>query len=294
MENQPLVSAVVPTYNAEKYISNTIQSVLNQTYKKTEIVVVDDGSSDKTLSVLDKYGKSIKIFTQANQGVSAARNKGITESSGELIAFLDADDIWLPHKIERQVKQFLAQPEPGFVYSRVRYCSEKELPRDYDIKPKFFRGFITRDLFCYPFIATSTVMVRSKCLRETGVFDIRNRSNQDYDLWLRLSSKYKADYINEPLVIYNLDTGSISSCRIEMLKWTMSVIEKQLERTPNMFSDFPVKLFGMADNLFVKSVILAVYRIMKNRDTKTARKILKKYLVYYWRKIPLLMLSANK
>ena len=113
---QPLVSVIIPNYNYGHFLAQSIDSVLAQTYPNIEIIVVDDGSSDDSAEVLMTYSDKIKWIKQSNQGVSAARNKGTAASKGELIAFLDADDVWLPEKIEKQVRVFHAENEIGLVH----------------------------------------------------------------------------------------------------------------------------------------------------------------------------------
>ena len=158
----PKVSVIIPIYNAEKFISGTIESVIAQTYQDWEIIAVDDGSTDKTPEILTKYKKklssNLQVITQENSGVSIARNKGIPAARGEYIAFLDHDDLWTPEKLEKQVKLLDSNKELGLVYSDsyvIDECGNLEkdtlissiLSRNI-LRSNVFRGNIFKELFC--------------------------------------------------------------------------------------------------------------------------------------------------
>ncbi|HCA58980.1 MAG TPA: hypothetical protein DEP46_13490, partial [Blastocatellia bacterium] len=113
---KPLVSAIIPNYNYARYVGEAVESALGQTYPNIEVIVVDDGSTDNSLEVLEQYRDRIKIIAQKNSGVCVARNRGVAESEGEYIAFLDADDVWLPEKIEKQVEKFASGKDLGLVH----------------------------------------------------------------------------------------------------------------------------------------------------------------------------------
>src|SRR3990167_8128796 len=121
----PRVSVVIPTYNYARYLPQAIDSVLGQTYPHIEVVVVDDGSTDESRDVLRAYGSRIRWVQQERQGVSAARNRGVRESRGDLVAFLDADDRWLPTKLERQVARWCNEPELGLVHAGEEIIDER-------------------------------------------------------------------------------------------------------------------------------------------------------------------------
>src|SRR5260370_11913693 len=119
----PKVSVIIPNYNYAHYIGQAVDSVLAQTYENTEIVVVDDGSHDTSEKLIAGYGERVRLIKQKNQGVSAARNTGVRETQGELLAFLDADDLWLPLKLEKQVQRFLDDHELGLVHCGIEEIS---------------------------------------------------------------------------------------------------------------------------------------------------------------------------
>ncbi|MFA6320560.1 MAG: glycosyltransferase [Candidatus Omnitrophota bacterium] len=202
-----LVSVVIPTYNSSQFIAEAIDSVLCQTYPEIEVVVVDDGSSDDTISVLDAYAKNnqnkIRYFSQKNSGPAAARNKGIGEAKGEFIAFLDSDDMWFPEKIAKQMKKFTEDPELGLVHT-----SRVKLNPDGSVEPsktqKNHEGWVFENLLMRNFICTSSVLVKKESLLSAGLFDESSNISEDYDLWLRLSQKYRCGYVGEALVEYRL------------------------------------------------------------------------------------------
>src|SRR5262245_25838031 len=124
MNGSPLVSVIIPSYNSARFVSQAVRSVLEQTYSPLEIIVVNDGSTDDTVSVLDAYKGDIQIVHQANGGVSKARNRGIREAKGKFIAFLDADDQWLPSKIQKQIDCLRANPSAALVHSDIYFFSD--------------------------------------------------------------------------------------------------------------------------------------------------------------------------
>ena len=224
----PLVSAVIPTYNRANVISRAIRSVMTQTYRPIEIVVVDDGSEDDTSEVLLKF-PGIKILAQANLGVSAARNTGIANSTGSLVAFLDSDDEWLPEKIQKQVELY-TRDQPYFICHTNEIWLRNEKPvsqKTIHLKQGgyFFERALERCL-----ISPSAAVISRALLDEVGWFDERLVAAEDYDLWLRITSCYRVDFVDEPLVIkragesnqLSLVTPAIDRCRIIALEKIIS------------------------------------------------------------------------
>lgn len=199
---KPLVSVVIPAYNAAGCITRAVDSVLAQTYERREIVVVDDGSTDDTVRTLAEYGDALQVIQQANGGAGRARNQGIREAAGEFIAFLDADDRWLPDKLARQVEILEANPDVGF-------CSTRTLAEAADGRPlgewtcPIVEQTILHALFVNPGAipgSASGVMVRRCLLDEVGLFDEHLRQ-EDTDLWFRLAAAAGYACIDEPLTV---------------------------------------------------------------------------------------------
>jgi glycosyltransferase involved in cell wall biosynthesis len=223
------VSVIIPTYQKGPYISQAIESVLSQTYTDFSIIVIDDGSTDNTSEVLTKYKDKISIIRQVNKGPAAARNQGIKASNSEFIAFLDADDIWLPYKLERQVNMFLEDPAIALVYSdTLIFSNEVDYRKTYfDIFPPA-SGNVYQELFVSDFIPTLTAIIRRSCLNVTGFFDESVFGPEDYDLWLRISRLYPISFVPEPLARYRIIEGQITSNKERLIKNLILVKEKAM------------------------------------------------------------------
>lgn len=200
MEAKIQVSVIIPTYNRGWTIGEAVDSVLAQDYGDFELIVVDDGSTDNTPQVLDAYRGAIKVFRQENQGVSAARNRGINEASGRFIAFLDSDDLWLPKKLSRQIEFFnttpdalICQTEEVWIRNGIRVNPKKRHK-----KPS---GMIFEPSLALCLVSPSAVMIRRSLLEIVGNFDETLPACEDYDLWLRISCRFPIYCIDTPLII---------------------------------------------------------------------------------------------
>jgi glycosyltransferase involved in cell wall biosynthesis len=208
-------SAIITAYNSEAFIADAIRSVLNQNRVVDEIVVVDDGSTDGTRRVVADFAEQgIKYVLQPNRGAGAARNRGILETSGEFIAFLDADDTWMQDKTRLQISYLEEHPEAALVSSFARWWN---LTKDsVHISGHTIRNMKTlrREMLVHNMIGNpSMVMVRRAALVEVGVFDEKIRWGQDWDLWIRLVEKYPVAVIPEPLTIYRWHQDNLSHVR---------------------------------------------------------------------------------
>jgi glycosyltransferase involved in cell wall biosynthesis len=220
---QTLVSVVIPTYNCASYVTATIESVLVQTYRNWEIIVVDDGSTDDTLGALAPYGDKISYYHQNQSGVPTARNLGIQHARGDLVAFLDADDIWFPEKLSAQVGALLQFPEAGLAFSDMLAFDAGGVITDAYIHSlgNWFEkhriaaadmayGWLYRELLYTNDIATSTVLVRKDVLDEVGPMDETLRMGDDYDLWLRIARDSKFVFVNQKLIKYRVQSDGLS------------------------------------------------------------------------------------
>jgi len=194
------VSVIIPTYNRRNCITIALNSVVAQSYKDYEIIVVDDGSTDDTTEVLAPYRGTLRYFYQENRGIAGARNRGIREAKGEYIAFLDSDDYWVPEKLARQVACFSENPHYGMVATRCSSISPKGKFRKKNRPGK--SGWILLDLFNANFIRTSSAMITRECLESVGLFDESLPECEEYDLWLRIAAHYPIGFINDPLTVY--------------------------------------------------------------------------------------------
>jgi len=227
----PKVSVIIPTYNRAKYLCEAIDSVLAQTYKDYEIIVVDDGSTDDTKKVLAKYGSSIRYYCQENSGIAVARNVGISLSEGEYIAFLDDDDIWLSDKLKVQMKYLEKNSDIDLVTSRAEIIdSEGHLTGGF--KPSKFYATDFEGLLNSNFIVVPSVVFKKKILSKVGYFDEKLRCCEDYELWLRIALKGKIYFMDQVLVKYRMTPNSLSKDLIKL--YTSGIyIFKKLDRICN-------------------------------------------------------------
>lgn len=217
-----LVSVVIPVYNAADHLKETLSSILNQTYRNFEIIAVDDGSSDSSIDIIQSFD-GVVLIQQTNSGPAAARNKGVQAAKGEWIAFLDADDLWEPDKLEKQLQTMNGCE---WIYSDIFFMggvNDSRRDSSFSDKPS---GNVFDKLICSNFIGTSTVLIRHRVINEVGGFDETLRTIQDWDLWIRIARKYSIAYISEPLVNYRIHSVSASRSSRKTLPNHLRVIEK--------------------------------------------------------------------
>jgi glycosyltransferase involved in cell wall biosynthesis len=228
-----LVSIIIPSYNAAAYVKYAVDSALAQTYKNCEVIVVDDGSTDNTRQVLAPYIDSgkIKYIYHENKGLAGARNTGIKNSSGEYIALLDADDIFLPEKIAEQVRVLEENTDFGVCYSDLIHFSDSEPRKFYHHRYKYPSGNIFEPLLHKQFINPLTVMARREVFEQCGYFNESLRRSEDWDLWLRWAhAGVKFYYLDKPLAYYRVRSiGNLSSLESEP-----AMKEKNLEIFTNL------------------------------------------------------------
>ena len=207
------VSVVMAAYNAEDYIEKAILSVLSQTFEGIEVVIVNDGSSDGTLKKIEELCRCdsrVRIISQKNSGQTTAKNQGIINSLGEFVAFCDADDYYAVDKLEKQLSIFDADASIGVVYSDTQSIDESGVLLEESGDKSFFEGDVLNDLLFDNFIPFGSAMVRRQCLEEHGAFNEEYRMGIDWDLWLRISTRWKFSYIDEKLYFYRQWAGQMS------------------------------------------------------------------------------------
>ncbi len=194
------ISVVIPTYNRASFFKEAIDSVLSQTFRDFELIVVDDGSTDETPELLLSYGNKIKVIKKANKGPSAARNRGIKTAKGEWIAFLDSDDVWKPDKLEKQVQFIKDNPD-------IKICQTEEIwirngkrvnPRK---KHEMHSGWIYEQCLPLCIVSPSSVMIHRDVFEKVGFFDETMPACEDYDLWLRIAPYYPICLVREKLIV---------------------------------------------------------------------------------------------
>src|SRR5688572_4229057 len=184
----PKVSVIIASYNYGRFVGQAIRSVLDQTWRDREVIVVDDGSTDDTAAVVRTFGDSVRAIHQANRGLSGARNTGLRAASGQYVACLDSDDLWLPDKLARQVAVLDARPDVGLVYADAVYfddASGTSLGRHGE-RYRHADGHVTADLITRGnFIPSPTPLFRRAAVDVVGDFDETLRHSEDWDMWIR-------------------------------------------------------------------------------------------------------------
>ncbi|HPL98337.1 MAG TPA: glycosyltransferase [Bacillota bacterium] len=223
-----MVSVIIPVYNNEKYLKQAICSVLNQTCKDLEIIVVDDGSTDNSSKIAREF-KQVKYLRQDNSGPSSARNKGMAVSKGDYIAFLDSDDLYEAHKIETQVRVFEQHMDADIVYNDC-IVADKNLKQINTIRSEGIyeneKDFLCMLLFRQIIPIPPSIMLRRRCFEEGCLYDEGYKNAEDYEYIIRLAQRYKFKYIPEPLYIYRRHEGNLTNAHSLQQKKEIEVIRK--------------------------------------------------------------------
>lgn len=209
----PLVSVVIPSYNCERYITETISSVLQQSFRDLELIVVDDGSQDRTREIVAGFGEPVRLITQSNARVCAARNRGLAESRGRFVCFMDHDDYWFPDKLALQVEAMRSHPEVGVVYGgfilwEIDQNGMFPAPANVDLadypagQDDDFSGWIYHQFLLDCWMLTSTAMFRREIFDRCAPFDVNLPYSEDWELWLRLSREYPFLKLHRPNTLY--------------------------------------------------------------------------------------------
>lgn len=220
----PLVSVVIPTYNGAHFLAQTIESVLAQTYPNLEVLVVDDGSTDATPKIATRYGPRVRYVHQANAGTAAARNRGVAEARGDYIALLDHDDLWLPHKLERQMPAFADDPAIGVVFARIEFFRTETG----EVTAHYFPGpeLGPHDLLAHRVLPIQTVVIRRSALDAVGPFDVDLRGTDDWDLGIRLSARFRMVGVPETLARVRLHPDQQGGNALAMYRQARLVLQK--------------------------------------------------------------------
>lgn len=224
----PKISIIIPAYNAEKTITETWESIQNQTYSDWEVIAVDDGSTDNTLTLLKTIDDPrLKVFSYPNAGVSIARNRGLAEATGDYIAFLDADDLWTPDKLELQLAALESNPHAGVAYSWVIFFNSERNTKSLGT-PNFFEGNVYRSLLLNNFVANgSNPLVSRAAVKSVGEFDPTFPHCADWDYYLRLAAQWPFVVVPQHQIFYRQSTGSMTS-KIESIEaQLLTMLEKQ-------------------------------------------------------------------
>lgn len=251
-ETAGLVSVVIPVYNAAEHLKETLESIFSQTFTNLEVVAVDDGSADDSVAILRSYGDRVVLVEQENQGPAAARNQGVKHARGEWIAFLDADDLWVPGKLEAQLAS-MNGCEWSYTDS-IFMGGANDQKRDSELNDKP-SGDVFEALICGNFIGTSSLMIKRAVFLEFDGFDQQLRSIQDWDLWMRIASRYPVAYLGEPMVKYRVHSSSTSRSTRKTLPNHLRVINKVFSLDGVGASKMHLKPLAKANSLSICSQI---------------------------------------
>ena len=260
----PLVSAIIPAFNAEPFIKAAIDSVLAQTWQPMECIVVDDGSTDGTADRVMQYGDKVQLLRKPNGGVATARNLGVAHARGEFVAFLDADDVWLPEKIAKQVSLFNARPELGMVYSGVIVADAALNPigaLDAVSGERALFNTLTQTAPGVP--VTMTGMLRRDVYLSAGGFDEQFRKSADLDFVCRVAMQYPIAPVSEPLAIYRQHEGQMH-LNLKTMERDMLRIFDKLFADPRM----PEALRGLKGRARTKLYYSLALSYVRRRDLR--------------------------
>ncbi|HEY9675147.1 MAG TPA: glycosyltransferase family A protein [Waterburya sp.] len=276
----PSVSIILPAYNAMIYLPETMESLLNQTFDDFEAIVVNDGSSDEIEQWVSQIQDArVKLISQNNQGLARTRNTGIAHAVGKYVAFLDADDLWEPTKLEKQVDVLEKNPEIGLVYTWVAYIDEKSEYTGkvvkYEAEGDVWKTLLERNIV----ECGSVAMVRRSCFDAVGVFD-ENLScfnvNEDWDMWLRIAGRYPFKVVREPLAYYRQTSSSASKNWKAIEQSFCIVIEKAFDCAPPELLDLKGRSYGVANFCFAWKALQSC-----DRDYKRASQFRASALAHY-------------
>lgn len=278
MNNQ--ITVIIPCYNSEKSIKSTLLSILNQTLRVDEVVVIDDGSTDKTRDIVKSIQKNYKknrivLFSQNNKGVSAARNKGVEISRGDWIAFCDSDDYWIPEKNQKVTKYIKNNPALDFIAHEYGVGMNNTIQKvnnkqKYNEKKSLFPQLYQKCLF-----QTSSIFIKKSLFNKIGGFDEDLKVAEDYDMWLKVSDIANFCYIKELLGVYTIqetNKKNLSADEMLMFESTVKVLKRHINKLYKYYSK--QKTFTIVFYRFARLYIAEIMFFLKKNEIKNIKKIL--------------------
>ncbi len=277
----PTISVIIPAYNAEQTILKTIESIQRQTLSNFELIIIDDGSTDETLKLLDTVKDCrFRVFSYENGGVSVARNRGLAHAKGSFIAFIDADDLWTPTKLASQLAALQQHPEAGVAYSWTRYISE-DGKLAHTSEPISYEGNVYAKLLMGNFLDSgSNPLIRKQAIESVGEFDCTLTHGEDWDFYLRLAARWSFVVVPEAQILYRQFSESASSKIESMEKDSLRVIEKTFRSAPLECQSFKKQSLA---NLYLFLAHLYLKRLPSASGAKWAnQKLLTAIRLYPW------------
>lgn len=242
----PKISIIIPAYNAESTIKCTIESIQKQTFTDVEVIIINDGSTDRTVKIIREIKDSrIKLFCYENGGLPVARNRGVQNAAGEYIAFLDADDLWTKDKLEKQLAALEANPKAGVAYSQTCYI-DRQGNFLYNCNPVSFEGDVLKELLLTNFLHNgSNPLIRQQAVKAVGEFDSSLKSSEDWDYYLKLAARYPFVVVPEYQIFYRQTLTNMSSNVARMKQTSYIVLERAYQSVPQNLQYLRSKSFSI-------------------------------------------------
>lgn len=278
------VSVIIPCYNIEKYVSECLESVYHQTYSNLEVLLINDGSKDRTEEILmeyvNKYPNITKYIYQNNSGPSVARNLGIKNSEGEYICFMDSDDILFPESIEKRVNILDMNSDVYLVCSDSYMIQENSFTKDKlsSLLGEVYSGNIFKELLKKNFISTQTVLMRREIIKSIGFFNESYLRSEDYEYWLRIANKYKITFIKEPLAYTRVRNGSLSTNKKNEMEDSLISVYQSVFESYNLTNEEKKVLKKRQNDIIYYLNLRLANDYFQSRKFLETRKCLKKVI----------------
>ena len=265
-DRTPMVTVVIPCYNSLRYIAETMETVLKQTYQDFEVLVVNDGSTDGTadwVNALSDREPKVRMVSQANQGLAGARCTGVTNARGKYVAFIDDDDLWELTKLAKQVNSLESNPQAGLCYTWTALTDSEGKPTGRVIasnaEGNVWQAMTEMNIVC----CGSTPMIRRSCFDDVGLFDRQVSPSDDWDMWWRIAAKYEFTVIKEPLILYRQHPNNSSKKCDRMLETSRILIERN-------FANAPTELLHLRNRSYGCIYLYLGWRAIENNDYQQA------------------------
>ena len=262
----PMVTVVIPCYNSLRYIAETMETVLQQTYRDFEVLVVNDGSTDGTaewVKALSDREPQVRMVSQVNQGLAGARCTGVTNARGKYVAFIDDDDLWELTKLEKQVNSLENNPQAGLCYTWTALADSEGKPTGRVIasnaEGNVWQAMTEMNIVC----CGSTPMIRRSCFDDLGLFDRQVSPSDDWDMWWRIAAKYQFTVIKEPLILYRQHPHNSSKKCDHMLATSRILIERN-------FANAPIELLHLRNRSYGCIYLYLGWRAIENNNYQQA------------------------
>ncbi|MGA8810295.1 MAG: glycosyltransferase [Thermoanaerobaculia bacterium] len=253
----PRISVILPVYNRQHSVARAIRSVLGQTHPPCELIVIDDGSTDGTRAVLESFASQITVIEQPHAGAYVARNRGLRHAHGELIAFIDSDDVWLPDRLASQLP-LMNRSEVGLVFGdvvHVRPYHDRRYVTSFQVAPPR-RGRVAKQFAWCNFVPTSAVLVRRICIEEAGGFAEDVSLSCDYLMWFQIALRHELDFVDRVVAEYTLSPDSMSRDLGRSIAARIELFSGELTRTTDPATRKILKrlLFNLSWSLAIASL----------------------------------------